>query len=123
MPLGKDPSQTETPARPPPVPAARFADARLQRSGRCHESEVLKALQRELPQFRREGALDGGMLRKLVRNWAPDAERSSAGYYKGVSLLPAGGAPVAPASSGSTSSGGGGGSMGGASVDSSVDQY
>lgn len=76
----------------------------------------MKALQRELPQFRREGALEGATLRQLVRNWAPDAERSSAGYYKGLSLLPAGGAPVRPprsqAGSGSASS-----------VDNSVDQY
>lgn len=76
----------------------------------------MKALQRELPQFRREGALEGATLRQLVRNWAPDAERSSAGYYKGLSLLPAGGAPVPPprsqAGSGSASS-----------VDNSVDQY
>ena len=94
------------PPRPvPPRPAhhaalpARFADARLQRSGRCHESEILRALQREMPQFRREGALDAGSMRQLVRNWQPDAERSSNGYWKNVSLRPGGGDAIAPAAS------------------------
>lgn len=92
-------------------PAARFADARLQRSGRCHESEILKALQREMPQFRREGALDGNTLRQLVRNWHPDADRSSNGFYKGISLVAGGGADIAPRAASSTGSA------------SSVDQY
>ena len=51
-----------------------------------------------------------------MRNWAPDAERSSAGYYKNLSLLPGGGAPLAPAPPAAERSSAG-------SVDSSVDQY
>lgn len=53
-----------------------------------------------------------------MRNWHPEAERTSQGYYKGVSLLPAGGgggsssaanapsaaAPVAPGAASSTDS-------------------
>lgn len=72
----------------------RFASARLQRSGRCHESEVLKALGRELPRYR---SLDSQTLRQLVRNWAPEADRSSQGFYKGLSLLPGGGGAMQPA--------------------------
>ncbi|KAI7839403.1 hypothetical protein COHA_006804 [Chlorella ohadii] len=102
---------------------ARFADARLQRSGRCHETEIIKALQRELPQFRREGALEGAALRQLVRNWAPDAERTSAGYFKGLSLLPAGGAPVPPPRAQPAGSSSAAGSSAAGSVDNSVDQY
>lgn len=52
--------------------------------------------------------------RDLVRNWAPDAERSSNGFWKGLSLKAAG-SPAAPSSGPSciTSSGG----------ESSTDQY
>lgn len=110
-------------ALPSHPPAARFADARLQRSGRCHETEIIKALQRELPQFRREGALEGATLRQLVRNWAPDAERTSAGYFKGLSLLPAGGAPVPPPRAQPAGSSSAAGSSAAGSVDNSVDQY
>ena len=83
-----------TPPALPPPPAVRFADARLQRSGRCHEREVLAALGREMPRYR---SLDGMTLRSLVRNWAPGSERSSNGFLRGVSLRPAGGAEVAAA--------------------------
>lgn len=46
----------------------RFADARLARRGRCHETEVLRALQRELPKYRQpDSGLDGGTLRCVAR--------------------------------------------------------
>lgn len=84
----------------PCLPAVRFASARLQRSGRCHESEILRALGRELPRYR---SLDSNTMRQLVRNWAPDADRSSQGFYKGVSLVPGGGAAMQPAAAASPS--------------------
>ncbi|PSC69498.1 hypothetical protein C2E20_7018 [Micractinium conductrix] len=83
----------------------RFADARLQRGGRCHESEILRALGRELPRYRAERQLDSNTLRDLVRNWHRDADRTSNGYYKGISLAQAGG-------TGTGSSGGSGGGVG-----------
>lgn len=36
---------------------AVFANRRLQRTGRCHESEVAAAFAREDPRYRREGAI------------------------------------------------------------------
>ncbi|KAL4856150.1 hypothetical protein ACK3TF_003300 [Chlorella vulgaris] len=67
---------------------AKFANVRLERRGRCHETEIVRALQRDLPKYREGGsaALDSSTLRKLVRNWAPEAERSSNGYYKNIQL-------------------------------------
>ena len=48
----------------------RFADARLQRGGRCHESEILRALGRELPRYRAERQLDSNTLRcAVVGGW------------------------------------------------------
>lgn len=50
----------------------RFADARLARRGRCHETEVLRALQRELPKYRQPGSgLDSGTLRCVPARRAP----------------------------------------------------
>ncbi|KAL4451760.1 hypothetical protein ABPG75_007422 [Micractinium tetrahymenae] len=68
----------------------RFADAGLQRRGRCHETDILRALGRAQPRYRADRQLDSMTLRSLVRNWHPEAERTTQGYYKGVSLLPAG---------------------------------
>jgi hypothetical protein len=66
--------------------AARFADQRLRRSGRCHESEVRGALQGEVRSFRGREALSDALLRDLIRNWHPGADRTPAGYYKNLSL-------------------------------------
>lgn len=41
----------------------RFADAQLQRRGRCHETEILRALGRAQPRYRGERMLDGLTLR------------------------------------------------------------
>lgn len=42
----------------------RFADERLERRGRCHETEVMRALQREMPKYRGEASgLDSSALR------------------------------------------------------------
>ncbi|KAL4422128.1 hypothetical protein ABPG77_003413 [Micractinium sp. CCAP 211/92] len=107
----------------------RFADAQLQRRGRCHETEILRALGRAQPRYRGDRMLDGLTLRDLVRNWHPEAERTSQGYYKGVSLLPAGSSSAGSgSSSGSVSSAGSAPSEqpavpGAASSTDSVDQY
>lgn len=41
----------------------RFADAELQRRGRCHETEILRALGRAQPRYRGDRQLDGLTLR------------------------------------------------------------
>ena len=68
------------------VPAVGFADARLQRNGRCHESEVFAAFRRDLARYRAPEAVSDEQLRGFVRNWAAGATRSSTGYLKGVSV-------------------------------------
>ena len=49
--------------------AAHFAEQRLQRSGRCHESELRAALGAALPRYRGAGGLPDARLRELVRAW------------------------------------------------------
>ncbi|GLI65966.1 hypothetical protein VaNZ11_009650 [Volvox africanus] len=63
-----------------------FAESRLVRSGRCHESDVAAALRRELPRYRAKEALSDGVLRDLIRNWHPNADRTPNGYYRNLSL-------------------------------------
>jgi hypothetical protein len=67
---------------------ARFADKRLQRSGRCHESEVFAAFRTSLPGYRSPDLLPDATLRSMVRNWHPGVERSANGYLKNLSLVP-----------------------------------
>ncbi len=60
--------------------AARFADARLQRSGRCHESEIRAALKVEVRRFRSPDSLSSSALRDMIRcaqeiNLIPDVYR------------------------------------------------
>ncbi len=79
-----------------------FADARLARRGRCHVSEVEAAYRRHSPAYRAAAAARGAGgavnaagdadLRNFIANWHPGAERSSSGFYKGLSVLPDGGA-------------------------------
>ena len=68
-----------------------FADAKLVRSGRCHASEIEKAYRQYSPTYRarasRANAAGDADLRNFVANWAPGADRTSAGFYKGVSLM------------------------------------
>jgi hypothetical protein len=66
--------------------AVSFADARLQRNGRCHETEVFAAFRREVARYRAPEAVSDEQLRGFVRNWAAAATRSSTGYLKGVSV-------------------------------------
>lgn len=66
--------------------AARFADQRLRRSGRCHESEVKAALSTEVRGFRGTGALSDSEFRDMIKNWHAGADRTSTGYYKNLSL-------------------------------------
>ncbi|KAK9917166.1 hypothetical protein WJX75_001505 [Coccomyxa subellipsoidea] len=63
-----------------------FADARLQRSGRCHESEIRAALKGEVRRFRSPDSLSSSALRDMIRNWHPSAERTATGYYKNLAL-------------------------------------
>ncbi len=70
----------------PCMRAVGFADARLQRNGRCHESEVFAAFRRDLVRYRAPEAVTDDQLRSFVRNWAAGATRSSTGYLKGVSV-------------------------------------
>ena len=69
--------------------AASFARERLQRGGRCHESEIWKEFQKDHPEFRSdEKKIDEQYLRDMVSNWHPKAQRTPSGYYKNVSLKP-----------------------------------
>lgn len=54
--------------------AARFADARLQRSGRCHESEIRAALKGEMRRFRSPDSLSSSALRDMIRCALTDKE-------------------------------------------------
>lgn len=65
---------------------ARFAEARLRRSGRCHESEIRAALKGEVRRFGSTDSLSSAALRDMIRNWHPGADRTASGYYKNLSL-------------------------------------
>lgn len=67
---------------------AAFADRQLQRSGRCHESEVFAAFRRAPGngRYRSTDALPDSTLRDMVRNWHPGVERTRTGYLKNMSL-------------------------------------
>ena len=75
-----------------------FADARLARRGRCHARDVELAYRRFSPAYnarRRDGetsanAAGDADLRNFLRNYAPTAERTAGGFYKGISVLPEG---------------------------------
>lgn len=66
--------------------AAVFANDKLQRSGRCHESEVFNAFRRSHARYRSADVLPDSALRDMVRNWQPGVERTRMGYLKNVSL-------------------------------------
>ena len=63
-----------------------FAEARLELAGRCHFSDVGRAFRRTHPRYRTPEQLSDKTLRALVANWAPQAQRSSQGYYRGLSV-------------------------------------
>ena len=60
--------------------AARFAERRLQRSGRCHESEIRAALGREFTRYRNPETLSDSALRDMIRNWHRGADRTATGW-------------------------------------------
>ena len=71
-----------------------FADARLVRKGRCHISEVDQAYRRHSMAYRRRAADESPVnaagdqdLRNFIANWAPQAERSSGGFYRNLSIV------------------------------------
>ncbi len=69
--------------------AASWADSRLQRGGRCHESEVFSAFRKAFGRYRSEEAVPDNVLRDMVRSWAPrGVERTPGGFWKGISLRP-----------------------------------
>lgn len=68
--------------------AASWADQRLQRGGRCHESEVYAAFRRQHALYRRPDSLPDATLRDMLRNWYPDVDRTRTGYLKNCSLKP-----------------------------------
>lgn len=65
---------------------AVFANKRLQRSGRCHESEVYRVFRQTAGRYRTPEGITDLTLRSLVRQWHPDAQRTPGGYYKNLSL-------------------------------------
>lgn len=60
-----------------------FAEERLERGGRCHESEIRKAFKADHPSF----AGNEDYLRDMVSSWYPQAQRTPSGYYKNVSVV------------------------------------
>ena len=62
-----------------------FADEALERRGRCHGSEVERAFRRRFGKYT-EAVLSDRDLRTMILNWHPNAERTSAGYYKNLSV-------------------------------------
>jgi hypothetical protein len=66
--------------------AAGFAEARLQRSGRCHESEVFGAFRQRFGKYRSADVMPDSTLRDMVRNWHPTVERTRTGYLRNISL-------------------------------------
>lgn len=66
----------------------RYASEKLQRSGRCHESEVIRGFRRSFARYRQPSAISDATIRDMVRNWHPKAERTGRGFYKNLSLLP-----------------------------------
>lgn len=65
-----------------------FADENLQDSGRCHVSEVEKRFRTSSAKYRSKESCTDTELRNLIANWAPQADRTPSGYYKGLSLRP-----------------------------------
>ena len=63
-----------------------FADKKLQRSGRCHESELFNAFRRSYARYRSAEVLPDSTLRDMVRNWHPGVERTRMGYLRNISL-------------------------------------
>lgn len=78
-----------------------FADQRLERGGRCHERDVIRAFRDFYPCYRRadiSGTTNGVRspsdieVGRLVRSWnsrlGVPGERTTAGFYKGFSVAP-----------------------------------
>lgn len=65
--------------------AVAFAEQRLKRGGRCHESEVMKAFKAACPAFADAGKEE--YLRDMLSSWYPQAQRTPSGYYKNVGVL------------------------------------
>jgi len=63
-----------------------FADISLERKGRCHTTEVSRAFRRKFPRYGDEAVLSDKDLRTMILNWHPNADRTSSGYYKSLSL-------------------------------------
>ncbi|KAJ9522378.1 hypothetical protein QJQ45_008154 [Haematococcus lacustris] len=67
---------------------AAWSSVRLQRAGRCHESEVFKAFRKAHAKYRTAEAISDAVLRDMVRNWHPSVERTPNGFYRNLSLAP-----------------------------------
>ena len=72
-----------------------FANARLQKKGRCHASEVEAAYRKFSPAYRKRRESPGATanaandedLRNFLVNWHRGAERTAGGFYKNLSVL------------------------------------
>mmetsp|Transcript_38144 Transcript_38144/g.73157 ORF Transcript_38144/g.73157 Transcript_38144/m.73157 type:complete len:348 (-) Transcript_38144:450-1493(-) len=69
---------------------AAWADMRLDRSGRCHFTEIEGAFRTEPGngRYRTQEGISEAKIRNMIANWAPSATRTPSGFYKGVSLKP-----------------------------------
>ena len=63
-----------------------FAQNRLSRSGRAHQTEISRAFRDAYPQYD-ESVLDESEFRRSSPTAPPPRERSPRGYYKNLSLV------------------------------------
>lgn len=63
-----------------------FADDALSKSGRCHESEVIKEFRKRFGKYRTEDSVSDSRIRDMIRNWNPEVRRSRNGYYQNISV-------------------------------------
>eukprot|EP00198_Chlamydomonas_reinhardtii_P009624 XP_001698961.1 predicted protein [Chlamydomonas reinhardtii] len=57
-------------------------------AGVCLVSGLAISAVLQFPRYRSQDALTDATLRSLVRNWAPEVDRTPNGFYRGVSLRP-----------------------------------
>ncbi|XP_075264004.1 uncharacterized protein LOC142355854 [Convolutriloba macropyga] len=65
-----------------------FAEERLLRTGRCHETEIYSAFRKSNAKYRDPATIPDRTLRDMIRQWFPASQRTSTGYYKNVSVIP-----------------------------------
>lgn len=63
-----------------------FADDALAKTGRCHESEVIREFRKRFGKYRTEDGVSDARIRDMIKNWNPEVKRSRNGYYQNISV-------------------------------------